>query len=64
VKIVAGEGNRNHPVRFSNFLQNTPKTAYSLKVIEVDGLGQQEATSHQDAQTRRKTVSNCRMAVK
>jgi hypothetical protein len=55
----AGEGNRKHPPRFFNFHQNTPKTAYLLRIIEVSGLGQQEPISHENAPNRKKVVSNC-----
>ncbi|HRZ47534.1 MAG TPA: hypothetical protein P5555_20350 [Candidatus Paceibacterota bacterium] len=55
----AGEGNRKHPPRFFNFHQNTPKTAYLLRIIEVGGLGQQEPISHANAPNRKKVVSNC-----
>ncbi len=55
----AGEGNRKHPPRFFNFHQNTPQTAYLLRIIEVGGLGQHEPISHQNAPNRKKVVSNC-----
>jgi hypothetical protein len=58
-RIGAGEGNRKHPPRFFNFQQNTPKTAYLLRIIEVGGLGEQEPISHQNAPNRKKVVSNC-----